>query len=86
MNINLGLVLAIAAGLLVVAGGMGAALAFVFPRLFPLPPLPAEEKAAAEPVDKKVLAAPQSGLSPGHLRPGGAGDLDGGRVRRRAPL
>jgi hypothetical protein len=54
---DFGLVLVIAAGLLVVAGGMGAGLAFVFPRLFPLPPLPAEEKAPAEPVSPEVLAA-----------------------------
>lgn len=57
MDINLGLVLAIAAGLLVVAVGMGAGLAFVFPRLFPLPPLPPETKAAVEAVDARVLAA-----------------------------
>jgi cytochrome c oxidase subunit 4 len=58
MDYNLGLLLAIATGLLIVAGGMGAALAFGISKLSPLPAKPSEpEKAPAEPVDEEALAA-----------------------------
>ncbi|MGD8791779.1 MAG: cytochrome C oxidase subunit IV family protein [Anaerolineae bacterium] len=58
MDLNFLWVLAIAAGLLILAGGMGAALAFLFGRLFPIeaaPPPEAEEEAA--PVPPQLLAA-----------------------------
>ena len=58
MDVNLGLVLAIAVGLLVLAGVMAAGMAFVFSLLGPLPAKPPEAKEApAEAVDEEVLAS-----------------------------
>ncbi len=53
---DFGLVLAIAAGLLVVAGGMGAALAFVVEQIFPVPVAEMPEGAEKESVPPALLA------------------------------
>ncbi len=58
MDMNLGLILAIGAALLVVVGAIGAVLAFGFSKLTPLPAKPPEaEEAPAVPVDEQALAA-----------------------------
>ncbi|MGD2205163.1 MAG: cytochrome C oxidase subunit IV family protein [Anaerolineae bacterium] len=62
MDISFGLVLAIAAGLLVVAGGMGAALAFVMDKVFPVPLAEEPEEKEKELAPVALLAAYRRGI------------------------
>lgn len=57
MDMSLGLLLGIGAVLLLVVAGMGAVLAFVFSRFFPIEPPPPEPAKEVEPVNEETLAA-----------------------------
>jgi heme/copper-type cytochrome/quinol oxidase subunit 4 len=57
MNTTLALVLGIAVGLLLLAGGRSVVLAFGVSNLVPLPAKPAQEEEKVELVDEKALAA-----------------------------
>ena len=67
MDVNLGLVLGIAVGLLVVAGVMAVGLTLVFSLLSPLPAKPPEAEEPSEPEDEEVVASRKAAYRQGIL-------------------